>query len=73
MDLPISDQGELLHARYRADLICFGEVVVELKATAGLAAADEAQLLGYLRATGHKVGLLLNFGQESLQYQRRVK
>ncbi len=45
-----------------ADFVVDGKVVVELKATRGLAEVDEAQLLNYLKAAGMRVGLLFNFG-----------
>ncbi|MBC7227479.1 MAG: GxxExxY protein [Thermoflexales bacterium] len=57
---------------YVADFVVDGKVVAELKATKGLTEADEAQLLNYLKATGLRVGLLLNFGTPSLEHRRRV-
>ena len=47
-------------------------VLVELKAIKGITAVKEAQLLNYLKATGIKLGLLINFGQSSLKYKRLV-
>ena len=47
-------------------------MVVELKAIKALTGGDEAQLLNYLKGTGYRVGLLLNFGATSLDYKRRV-
>ena len=49
---------------YFADLMVAGVVIVELKAVKGLLEEHEAQLLNYLKATPHEVGLLLNFGPE---------
>ena len=57
---------------YVADFVVDGKVIVELKATKKLTEADEAQLLNYLKATGLRVGLLLNFGAPSLEHRRRV-
>ncbi len=57
---------------YVADFVVDGKVIVELKATKKLTEADEAQLLYYLKATGLRVGLLLNFGAPSLEHRRRV-
>jgi GxxExxY protein len=48
------------------------KIVVELKATKQLSEIDEAQLLNYLKVTGYRVGLLINFGSISLQHTRRV-
>jgi GxxExxY protein len=57
---------------YQADLVVDGRVLVECKATAQLDPVHEAQLLNYLKATGMKVGLLLNFGKPRLQHRRLV-
>ena len=56
---------------YVADFVV-GDIVVEVKAKRCLDEADEAQLLNYLKATGKKIGLLVNFGGESLDFKRRV-
>lgn len=56
---------------YRADLIAFEEIIVEIKAAQAIVPAHEAQLLNYLRATGLKVGLLINFGGR-VTVKRRV-
>ncbi|HSN76887.1 MAG TPA: GxxExxY protein [Anaerolineae bacterium] len=53
--------GELV-GEYFADLLIADAVLVELKAVHALAESHEAQLLNYLKATLHEVGLLLNFG-----------
>jgi len=65
-------KGRRLNTTYRADFICFDAVVLEIKAIAKLSGAEEAQIINYLKATGYRVGLLLNFGSESLQYKRFV-
>ena len=49
---------------YFADLLVANAVIVELKAAKDLADENEAQLLNYLKATPHEVGLLLNFGPQ---------
>ena len=46
---------------YEPDLICFDKIIVELKAVEALHQKHSAQLMNYLRATGHKLGLLVNF------------
>ena len=51
-----------LSQTYRPDLICYDSVIIELKALSEIAGEHKAQLLNYLKATGHKVGLLANFG-----------
>jgi len=72
VELLVSYKGEPLATRYRADYICFDEIIVELKAASTLTPTDVAQLLNYLKATGYHRGLLLNFGARSLQFDRKV-
>ena len=61
-----------LRNKYKPDYICFGEVIVELKALSKLGGTEEVQVLNYLKATGFKAGLLLNFGNPSLEFHRYV-
>jgi GxxExxY protein len=71
-EISITYKGEPLACKYRADFVCFGEVIVELKALSALTSVDEAQVLNYLKATGHRRALLINFGAPSLQTRRFV-
>jgi GxxExxY protein len=70
--IPIRYRGVLLKSAYRADFICYGNIVVELKALSAISGVEEAQVIHYLKATGLQRGLLLNFGAPSLQYRRFV-
>jgi GxxExxY protein len=70
--LPIRYKGKLLTCAYRADFVCFENIVVETKAIAKLTSADDAQLINELKATGMRRGLLLNFGGSSLEPKRVV-
>jgi GxxExxY protein len=55
------------------DFVCWGKVLVELKAIRVVTNADDAQLLNYLRASGLRVGLLLNIGEpQKLEWRRRI-
>src|SRR6266542_2968920 len=72
ISLPIKYKDVILPTHYRADFICFSEIIVEFKALSRLSNIEESQLLNYLKATGLKRGLLINFGTSSLQYQRLV-
>lgn len=57
---------------YAADLLVDEKVIVELKVAKKYNPKDEPQLLNELKATGMKVGLLINFGQEKLEFKRFV-
>jgi len=70
--LPVKYKGTPLPVHYRADFICFSEIIVEFKAISTLTTTDEAQVLNYLKATGFHRGLLFNFGSASLQQKRFV-
>ena len=63
---------KLLEKKYQPDFICFDEVIVEVKALEQLSGTEESQIINYLKATGLKVGLLINFGSKSLEYKRFV-
>jgi GxxExxY protein len=61
-----------LKKAYQPDFICFNEVIVEIKALHQLAPQDQAQIINYLKASGLRIGLLLNFGAKSLEYKRFI-
>jgi GxxExxY protein len=60
--LRVSYKGHLLIKHFVADLVCYGQVLVELKALNQMTTREESQILNYLKATGLRVGLLINFG-----------
>ena len=71
--LNLTYTGHALRQTYEPDFICFGKVIVEIKAVSHLADEHRAQLINYLKATGYKVGLLVNFGHfPKLEYERIV-
>jgi GxxExxY protein len=71
--LKIAYKGVELECLYVADLICFGSVMVELKAIRELTRKDESQILNYLKATGLRVGVLVNFGDPGrLEWERYI-
>jgi len=61
-ELTLNYKGEELNQTYKPDLICFDKIIVELKAVRELGADHKAQIFNYLKATGLKLGLLVNFG-----------
>ena len=65
--LPVVYRGVRLDCAYRLDLLVEGEVIVEVKAIDRLAPIHQAQLLSYLRLSGCKVGLLINFNVKVLK------
>ncbi|MBI3922334.1 MAG: GxxExxY protein [Armatimonadetes bacterium] len=71
-EVPVDYKGRRLKSSYRADFICYGEVVVELKALAKLTNNEMAQGINYLKGTGLSRGLLVNFGAPSLEHKRLI-
>lgn len=65
-------RNQPLSSYYKADFVCFNELIVELKALQRLSSTEESQVLNYLKASGLKKAILLNFGTTSLQYKRLV-
>lgn len=65
-------KGEKLEKFYKADFICYNEIIIELKALSDLTSEHESQLINYLKATNKKLGILINFGKPSLQYKRII-
>ena len=60
--LTISYKGEKLKQTYKADFVCYGKIIVELKAVSELTDAHRSQVYNYLHATGFQLGIILNFG-----------
>ena len=71
-ELQIYYKDKVLPHHYKPDFICYGSVIVELKAIDHLTSENQAQIINYLAATRCKVGLLLNFGKISLEKRRFV-
>lgn len=60
--LGLSYKGRALRQTYAPDFICFNKIVLEIKAVSALTDEHRAQVQNYLRATGYRLGLLVNFG-----------
>ena len=72
-ELALNYKGRPLKSKYVPDLLCHDKIIVELKAVKELADEHRAQVHNYLKATGHKLGLLVNFGHyPKLEYERIV-
>jgi GxxExxY protein len=72
-DIFIEYKGTKLRQFFKPDFICYGNIIVEIKALDSLTSREESQLLNYLKATKMPVGLLINFGAEKdLEWKRMV-
>ena len=64
-ELDLEYKGKRLKQRYMPDFVCYGKIIIELKAVDKIVSELKAQLLNYLHATGMRLGLLVNFGETS--------
>ena len=70
--LELEYKGRKLRSTYQPDVICFDKIVVELKAVSKLTDEHRAQLHNYLKATGLRLGLLVNFGHHPKTQIERI-
>ena len=70
--LDINYKGQCLTQKYYADLVCYEQIIVEMKALNKLTGKEDAQILNYLKATGLKIGLLFNFGSHGRLERKRL-
>ncbi|MBQ5958830.1 MAG: GxxExxY protein [Bacteroidales bacterium] len=66
----INYKGIILDKTFRADFVCFDKIIVELKAVSELSEGCYSQVYNYLKASGLKLGILINFGLPSLEVKR---
>jgi len=72
-ELALTCKGRPLKGKFKPDFVCYDKIIVELKAASGLVDEHRAQVQNYLRATGLKLGLLVNFSHyPKLEYERIV-
>lgn len=69
-EIDIYYNGEPLKHKFRADFICFENIIIELKATSDIIEGHRAQIINYLKATGYECGIILNFGRDRLEKER---
>ena len=68
--LKIYYRGVPLQQDYIADFVCYGKIIVELKAISKITDVEKAQVINYLRATRYELGILANFGEEKKKTER---
>ncbi len=68
----IEYKGKILTHNYIADFIVFNSIILELKSTTEIHPSHIAQTINYLKSSGKKLGLVVNFGKERLEYKRIV-
>jgi GxxExxY protein len=73
VDIRINYKGQVLNQYFKADLVCYDSIILELKACKAIDQIHQAQLINYLKATGKKLGLLVNFSAyPNVEIQRIV-
>ena len=68
--LTVMYKGKKLSKEYFADFVCYGNIIVELKAVTNLVKGHKAQVINYMKATNSEIGILVNFGENSLKWER---
>ena len=69
--LPLTYKGRLLEKFFRPDFDCYQKIILEIKAVSALDDSHRSQVHNYLKATGYKLGLLVNFGaRKEVEYER---
>ncbi|MEZ7497284.1 GxxExxY protein [Flavobacterium sp. Arc3] len=72
LKLSLYYDNEPMKKYYRADFVCYGEIIVEIKAVSQMPTIFYTQLSNYLKCTKMELGLLINFGTPSLTYKRMI-
>ena len=73
-ELSLDYKGRPLQQTYKPDFICFGKIIVEIKAVSKLADEHRAQVHNYLKTAGFKLGLLVNFGHyPKVEWERIIR
>lgn len=69
-EMTISYKGHILRKTFKADFVCYNKIILELKAVKEFADEHYAQIYNYLRASGLELGILINFGTASIEFER---
>ena len=69
-ELSIKYKGDTLTKSFKADFVCYNKIILELKAVKEFADEHYAQLYNYLKASGMDLGILINFGTTSIEFER---
>ena len=64
--------GSPLDKYFKADFVCYDKIILEIKSVSFLNKTLESQIINYLKATNHEVGILINFGEKSLKWKRFI-
>ena len=70
--LPVLFDGKPLNKYFMADFVCYNSIILEIKVAVFLHPDNSKQVINYLKATNFQVGLLINFGQPSLNWKRFI-
>lgn len=70
--IDIMYRGRVLQKKYIAVFLCYDQILVEIKVIRLITAIEEAQILNYLNATGYHLGLIINFGNPKLEWERYI-
>ena len=68
----VNYKGVLLNHQFYADFVVFGDIILEVKNTKSINESHIAQAINYLKVSGNKVALIVNFGERSLTYKRLI-
>ena len=72
-EIDVYYDGVLLKKKFQPDFVCYGRIIVELKAVMELDDLNRVQVYNYLKATKMKLGLLMNFGHpDGLEWERKI-
>jgi GxxExxY protein len=71
-EYPIAYRGIILPHKFYADFVVFDSIILDAKSCKGIAEEFLAQMLNYLAASKLRVGLIVNFGKDSLEFKRVV-